>query len=200
MKFKNYIKSEINQREVDPSHDTFDRIQARLENQSEVSSHNSYLKWSIIAAVCIGILVGVSFFMTENKTNKSINNSNLTAVEKVNSTTVDEIKEVIEKESIEIVDVKGVLPDNNSQKKEIIKAKPIVEALEPVTENIIIEAELNEKQIVNNLDTAKVKTNKKINYVDPNMLLYSIENKEALKENNNQKSRVVIIDFNKTNK
>ena len=42
------------------------------------------------------------------------------------------------------------------------------------------------------LDSVKVNKKKK-NFVDPNMLLYSIENKENLKESN--QSRVVSIGF-----
>lgn len=219
MKFKEYIQSEVNQKEVEPSHDAFDRIQARLNNQSEiVVEKSSTKKWYAIAATIVGLAVCTTLFFTQNKTQ----NTEIVSTEVETKNDVISSKESIEDQSkIEIENEVQLVEKSTLKEKEDIKVEPLKsENSEPIIEIAVqstkeIEQEKpkvsnpiptpslangfkqNQTQIATNLDTVKVNSKKKGNYVDPNMLLYSIENKESLKESNNQKSKVAVIDLNK---
>ena len=207
MKFNNYIKTEINQREITPSHDAFDRIQSRLSNQEKSDESFNKFKYLAIVAVVIGLLVSVTFYFNQ------ANNPQTTII-------TQQIKEdrVLPQKESGSSSSKGLAIVNQSvliaQQEKKIATKP-TKYVEPSTnknsinrqvETINIEEKLvrepvieNSKntEVLANLDTLKMKNKRKQNYTDPNMLLYSIENKEALKETNNQKTKVAVIDLNK---
>lgn len=218
MKFKEYIQSEVNQKEIEPSHDAFDRIQARLGNQQEIVLQKSTTKWWAIAATVIGLAVCTTIFFTQNKTqNTEFVSHDLNAVKDTISTneTVEDNSKINSGNEVQLVEksnskadaetkVESLKRDNSESDiqiavqptKEIIQEQPKV--ANPIqVPNLATGLKSNQNQIATNLDTVKVNPKKKGNYVDPNMLLYSIENKESLKESNNQKSKVAVIDLNK---
>ena len=219
MKFKQYIQSEINQKEVEPSHDAWDRIQARMENQSPaVVIEKSSKKWWAIAAAVIGLAICTTvYFSINNETNvpqivnestdSEIKNSADTTLQK--ETTSEILNKIEEFQDTEMVE---------SKSNQTTSPQPLVEEKEQMVSNQNSESNITQEtpqqtiqkpalatglkqtqapiQMATNLDTVKVKK-KKGNYVDPNMLLYSIENKEALKETQKEKTRVAVIDLNK---
>lgn len=216
MKFKEYIQSEINQKEVEPSHDAWDRIQARMQNQPEVVEETSTKKWWAIVAAIIGLAVCTTVFFTNQKTTEvqDITHQN-TGKPNENPSTQNSTIEIEEgaievTEDVKYVDAKSSISNEKNPVKSSTQMANLsnqtfteVEKLEvpKVTVDKIetpsLANGLKQTQLVSNLDTVKVNPKKKGNYVDPNMLLYSIENKESLKESNNQKSRVAVIDLNK---
>lgn len=204
MKFKNHIQSQINQREIEPSHDAFERIQARLVNQEKpkINSKVNYKMWSI-AAVVVGLLISVTiYFNQENKAQtlmvkqqiKTDDNKLERDIE--SSTQLNQTKEeqlVVNNSEVKKSAIKSENSTNKVESSIGISSTKIES--ESVTEPIIE----NPKILITatNLDTLKVTPKKKANYTDPNMLLYSIENKEALKETNNHKTKVAVIDLNR---
>lgn len=220
MKFKEYIQSEINQKEVEPSHDAFDRIQARLGNQQKVVPQESTSKWWAIAATVVGLAVCTTvYFLQDNSSNQSIQ---LTQQENTNQPIIEDDSDVNELEKeINQTELATNSKEQSVPTKSTNSNHPTEEVIEKssteLANNTPIQTEYqevnvsvskiekptlasgfkqNQKQLATNLDTVKV-NKKKGNYVDPNMLLYSIENKDALKETNNQRSRVAVIDLNK---
>lgn len=217
MKFKQYIQSEINQKEVEPSHDAWDRIQARMENQAPaVVIEKSSKKWWAIAAVVIGLAVCTTVYFSMNKdtnvpqivnesTVPEIKNSSETSPQEHSATEI--LNQIEEIDNTEMVESKSN-PTTSPQTMEVEK--------EQMVSNLNSESKITEQpqqqsiqkpalasglkptpqQMATNLDTVKMKKNKG-NYVDPSMLLYSIENKEALKETQKEKTRVAVIDLNK---
>lgn len=217
MKFKHYIQSEINQKEVEPSHDAWGRIQARMENQAPaVVIEKSSKKWWAIAAAVIGLAVCTTvYFSMNNETNVTqivnestipeIKNSSETSPQEHSATEIlNQIEEIDNTEMVESksnptssphpmeVDKEQMVSNQNSEsniteqpQQQSIQKPALATGLKPVPQ-----------QMATNLDTVKVKK-KKGNYVDPSMLLYSIENKEALKETQKEKTRVAVIDLNK---
>ncbi|MBF0597809.1 hypothetical protein [Faecalibacter rhinopitheci] len=217
MKFKQYIQSEINQKEVEPSHDAWDRIQARMENQAPaVVIEKSSKKWWAIAAAVIGLAVCTTvYFSMNNETNvpQIVNESTVPEIKNSSETSPQEhsateiLNQIEEIDNTEMVESKSN-PTTSPQTMEVEK--------EQMVSNLNSESKITEQpqqqsiqkpalasglkptpqQIATNLDTVKMKKNKG-NYVDPSMLLYSIENKEALKETQKEKTRVAVIDLNK---
>lgn len=217
MKFKHYIQSEINQKEVEPSHDAWGRIQARMENQAPaVVIEKSSKKWWAIAAAVIGLAVCTTVYFSMN------NETNVPQI--VNESTVPEIKNSSETSPQEHSATEILNQIDDFQDTEMVESKsnptssphPMKEEKEQMVSNQNSESNITEQpqqqsiqkpalatglkpvpqQMATNLDTVKVKK-KKGNYVDPSMLLYSIENKEALKETQKEKTRVAVIDLNK---
>jgi hypothetical protein len=217
MKFKHYIQSEINQKEVEPSHDAWDRIQARMENQAPaVVIEKSSKKWWAIAAAVIGLAVCTTVYFSMN------NETNVPQI--VNESTVPEIKNSSETSPQEHSATEILNQIDDFQDTEMVESKsnptssphPMKEEKEQMVSNQNSESNITvqpqqqsiqkpalatglkpvPQQMATNLDTVKVKK-KKGNYVDPSMLLYSIENKEALKETQKEKTRVAVIDLNK---
>ncbi|MFV0151879.1 hypothetical protein OBJ97_01370 [Empedobacter falsenii] len=215
-KISNYIKDDLENRELNPSHDAWDRIQARMDVAP--SPQKSNFKWWLSAAVVALFTVSTSIylFMNQSENNneqqefvhhKEQNNPTRTASDsnKINlsetvladNDKVDSSKERIEtpikEENRAIQHGKvQVAVNEESQQVEILlptKKEAVVEKKEE------LKADPEQKKIVVAATSSdSIKTNKKKkNFVDPNMLLYSIENKENLKEQN--QSRVVSVGF-----
>ncbi|MEG0188926.1 MAG: hypothetical protein RR668_09715, partial [Algoriella sp.] len=110
-------------------------------------------------------------------------NDSATKIEQVQPKTE---KQVVQKGKVQI----AVNKEMNQVELSIPKSISVTEKKEIIKENLVPKQSF----VANNsLDSIK-KLKKKKNFVDPNMLLYSIENKENLKESN--QSRVVSIGFN----
>lgn len=204
MKFKSYINSEINQKEVEPSHDSWDRIQARLQSQPTIVEKSNSSKWWFIAAVVIGLLATSTMYFIQ-KNDDTLVEPAFVKEQNIEAKANDEtnLEQPISKNSEE----KEIVSNSTNQQfkstensNENIKVEKLEKTDKPnvsVENKEVVFKEIPEIKIAVNVDTAKINPKKKSNYVDPNMLLYSIENKEALKETNNSKSKVTIIDFNK---
>ncbi|MFV0142799.1 hypothetical protein [Empedobacter falsenii] len=214
-KISNYIKNDLENRELKPSHDAWDRIQARMDVAP--SPQKSNYKWWLSAAVVALFTVTTSVYLFTNQSKNDEPKELVNHQEKSNS-------EKVQSDSNTIHSSESILANNekiDSSKKEVEiqtqeEKKPIqhgkvqvaineesqqVEMAFPTKKEAIVEKKEDlkseaqpKKNIAANTRLDSVKVNKKNkNFVDPNMLLYSIENKENLKESN--QSRVVSIGF-----
>ena len=214
-KISNYIKDDLENRELNPSHDAWDRIQARMDVAP--SPQKSNFKWWLSAAVVALFTVSTSIYLFSNQSkddqpkefvnHQEQNNpqqiqsdsntvhsseSILANNEKIDSSKKEvEIQTQEEKKPIQHGKVQVAINEESQQVEMAFPTKK--EAIVEKKEDLKSEAQPKKNIAANTtLDSVKVNKNKK-NFVDPNMLLYSIENKENLKESN--QSRVVSIGF-----
>ena len=213
-KISNYIKDDLENRELNPSHDAWDRIQARMDVAP--SPQKSNFKWWLSAAVVALFTVSTSIYLFSNQSkddqpkefvnHQEQNNpqqiqsdsntvhsseSILANNEKIDSSKEVEIKPQEDKKPIQHGKVQVAINEESQQVEMAFPTKK--EAIVEKKEDLKSEAQPKKNIAANTtLDSVKVNKKKK-NFVDPNMLLYSIENKENLKESN--QSRVVSIGF-----
>lgn len=214
-KISNYIKDDLENRELNPSHDAWDRIQARMDVAP--SPQKSNFKWWLSAAVVALFTVSSSIYLFSNQSkddqpkefvnHQEQNNpqqiqsdsntvhsseSILANNEKIDSSKKEvEIQTQEEKKPIQHGKVQVAINEESQQVEMAFPKKK--EAIVEKKEDLKSEAQPKKNIAANTtLDSVKVNKKKK-NFVDPNMLLYSIENKENLKESN--QSRVVSIGF-----
>ena len=214
-KISNYIKDDLENRELNPSHDAWDRIQARMDVAP--SPQKSNFKWWLSAAVVALFTVSSSIYLFSNQSkddqpkefvnHQEQNNpqqiqsdsntvhsseSILANNEKIDSSKKEvEIQTQEEKKPIQHGKVQVAINEESQQVEMAFPTKK--EAIVEKKEDLKSEAQPKKNIAANTtLDSVKVNKKKK-NFVDPNMLLYSIENKENLKESN--QSRVVSIGF-----
>lgn len=214
-KISNYIKDDLENRELNPSHDAWDRIQARMDVAP--SPQKSNFKWWLSAAVVALFTVSTSIYLFTNQSkddqpkefvnhqeqnnpqqiqsdSNAIHSSEsiLANNEKIDSSKKEiEIQPQEEKKPIQHGKVQVAINEESQQVEMAFPKKK--EAIVEKKEDLKSEAQPKKNIAANTtLDSVKVNKKKK-NFVDPNMLLYSIENKENLKESN--QSRVVSIGF-----
>lgn len=214
-KISNYIKDDLENRELNPSHDAWDRIQARMDVAP--SPQKSNFKWWLSAAIVALFTVSTSIYLFSNQSkddqpkefvnHQEQNNpqqiqsdsntvhsseSILANNEKIDSSKKEiEIQPQEEKKPIQHGKVQVAINEESQQVEMAFPTKK--EAIVEKKEDLKSEAQPKKNIAANTtLDSVKVNKKKK-NFVDPNMLLYSIENKENLKESN--QSRVVSIGF-----
>ncbi|MFV0218440.1 hypothetical protein OBK23_01950 [Empedobacter falsenii] len=213
-KISNYIKNDLENRELKPSHDAWDRIQARMDVAP--SPQKSNYKWWLSAAVVALFTVTTSVYLFTNQSKNDepkelVNHQEKSNSEKVqsdsntvhssesilaNNEKIDSSKEIEaqpqeEKKPIQHGKVQVAINEESQQVEMAFPTKK--EAVAEKKEELKSEAQPKKNIAANTtLDSVKVNKKKK-NFVDPNMLLYSIENKENLKESN--QSRVVSIGF-----
>ncbi|HBX62224.1 hypothetical protein [Empedobacter sp.] len=214
-KISNYIKDDLENRELNPSHDAWDRIQARMDVAP--SPQKSNFKWWLSAAVVALFTVSTSIYLFTNQSkddqpkefvnHQEQNNpqqiqsdsntvhsseSILANNEKIDSSKKEvEVQTQEEKKPIQHGKVQVAINEESQQVEMAFPTKK--EAIVEKKEDLKSEAQPKKNIAANTtLDSVKVNKKKK-NFVDPNMLLYSIENKENLKESN--QSRVVSIGF-----
>lgn len=215
-KILNYIKDDLENRELNPSHDAWDRIQARMDVAPVQQKSN--LKWWLSAAVVALFTVSTSVYLfmnqteTENESKEFVNKQeqiNPTQIESdsnqvhssetvlANNEKIDsskEVTEITEKEEKKAIQHGKVQVAVNEESQQVEISLPTKrELIAEKKEDLKVEMQ-QKKNLAANTTLDSVKSNKKKkNFVDPNMLLYSIENKENLKESN--QSRVVSIGF-----
>ena len=210
-----HIFNELEQRELNPSHDAWDRIQARMD-VAPIQQSQSNFKWWLSAAVVAIFTVSTSVYLYINQTDANVEAVNQPVQNTVDSS-ISNHDEIVDKHTDELANnekndsatkIEQVQPKTEKQvvqkgkvqiavNKEMNQVELSIPKAASVTDKkeIIKEDLIPKKSFVanNSLDSIK-KLKKKKNFVDPNMLLYSTENKENLKESN--QSRVVSIGFN----
>lgn len=214
----NYIIGELDKRELNPSHDAWDRLQARMDVTVPTQEKPNF-KWWLSAAVVAIFTVSTSVFLfighseEQEMTNKfsknsvehlkdTINLENSTEVENTEHLFANNDKKDSSKQQATVQkheEKQAVMNGNvqvavNKEKQQFELSIPNKnESVSDKKEELKKEAIQKKTMLASNtLDSIK-KSKKKKNFVDPNMLLYSIENKENLKESN--QSRVVSIDI-----
>lgn len=187
---ENQIKEKLNQREIQPSANAWDRLDAMLSVE-EQKPKRSY-KWLSIAAVFVGFtLIGIFMMNKENSTEnvipsnpivlenetEIIENQTTPEIEnylpevKENEAVVHQSTKKIEKPSTEINPKKDYLLDNHSKKEEVIVENQTKESTGKYIngESLLAEIETGEKiEIPNISKKPSVK-------VDANALLSSAE-------------------------
>ena len=213
----NYIKEDLEKRELNPSRDAWDRIQARMDVAPPVQKSN--FKWWLSVAVVAMFMVSASVYLfvnhqketeittdfvknTDQKIIDSVkhntetisdstehilaNNEKVDSSKEVEAVALKEEKQVVQKGKVQVAVNKETQQIELSLPK---KTSPVAEKKEAVVEDLV-----PKRTLVANSGSDSIKNNKKKkNFVDPNMLLYSIENKDNLKESN--QSRVVSVGF-----
>ena len=194
-KISNYIKDDLENRELNPSHDAWDRIQARMDVAP--SPQKSNFKWWLSAAVVALFTVSTSIYLFSNQSkddqpkefvnHQEQNNpqqiqsdsntvhsseSILANNEKIDSSKKEvEIQTQEEKKPIQHGKVQVAINEESQQVEMAFPTKK--EAIVEKKEDLKSEAQ-PKKNIAANTTLDSVKVNKKNkNFVDPNMLLYS---------------------------
>lgn len=221
MKTKNYIenqiKSQLESREIPVSENAWERLGAMMEEDSSEQKSKKPVKklWMPISiaasvAVLIGLIWGWDSLGSEVPANQQMVSVEKKEIEKVVEQPIPNSNELPSEE-------KGKLVENSHPNSPLETIKP---TSKPVREEVLVknseeksvenpvEVQLNENKndkpqielktepvMALNTDSLS-KPKSKPNYVDPEMLLYSIENNQAVQEKNSG-SRLVIIDFNK---
>lgn len=211
--FEKNIKEQLKDRELPVSENAWEKLSEMMDKdlvsqkgmgESSFSKRKLWIPVSIAASVLL--VFGLIFMNQKNEEDFQPINPVEIAVEKP-----VEFKELpVEIEDIQFKIEEKEFQNSNSStsiaKKTIVPEKVIenhnsIENQIPQKEEIKIEQKVNPEVIESNIElvnnsSTKEKPDVKANYVDPEMLLYSIEHNQAVKQSNSD-SRMVIIDFNK---
>ena len=223
---ENQIKSQLENREIPTSENAWERLEAMMEEDLIVKkdpkpSRKLWLPISIAASVAV--LIGLYFgwnnlnsdpikeqntaLMENEKWEEKIEpvriesnpSGQMESVEKIelveNTNSENPIEKTAEKPEYkpepksEWVKVDAQKTEMNFKKEET----PFLPEIEKINQP---QNELKPEPVIALHTDSVSKPKSKPNYVDPEMLLYSIENNQAVQEKN-KGSRMVIIDFNK---
>lgn len=214
------IKTQLDERKLNPSENSWDKLSQMLDEEKPQAKTIRFPKWWTIA-IAASVVVCISIFVVNAFEQKNENPVQIADTKKIPSEISSEKNEIISEEKIqtESVQINENLNSNEMQmvksdfKSETkIKSKQNSEIIQTPTiqekpsEVDLIQQELKlpqpkkqEEIAVNQEQETKSKpeTKKKTNYTNPDMLLYSVENNQAISEKNKDNSRLVIIDFNK---
>lgn len=217
------IQSQLENREIPVSENAWEHLSQMMEEKAEVSSETPKSKFlrnlriplSIAASVVllIGIYFGKELFPSEIEKQNTIVSTGNTEVQNENEP--DEIpssettfvqKDNETKSQIEELIIPSKRKVEQKTKPEMVSNSYLESPLQEIEINLPVkeksnanpnlEKEMETKSIIALHSDSIPKTKQKTNYVDPEMLLYSIENNQAVQEKNSG-SRMVIIDFNK---
>lgn len=216
------IKEQIERRKLEVSDNAWDKLTQMMDEkpssekgrggESSFAKRKLWIPVSVAASILFFFTI---YLLNSNENEESIHPANQNTEIVTNQTTVEELNENTTSETMEIVETKKEVfihqkTELNTEKtnsKEILvkseerKVSPKPVELSPILEQIIENTMENPKMKEQKTELAlqpklDSESNQKKNYVDPEMLLYSIENNQAVKQNNSD-SRMVIIDFNK---
>ena len=216
---ENQIKSQLESREVPVSENAWERLEAMLEENGGKKSPKSTRKQRVWVGLAASVAILIGIVMGWNALNTEIpNDQNWVGTER--KLPEIEMKQAnIESNPIETKVQIELAENKNSESDKAIsnsdnqpKSEAVLVKTEKVKSNdlqVETELEFEEKiikdepklelkpEMVMALKTDSIsKPKSKPNYVDPEMLLYSIENNQAVQEKN-KGSKLVIIDFNK---
>lgn len=201
------IKEQLESRKVNVSENAWDKLtqlmDAEISTEKELRKNSS--KWifgiPISVAASVLILFGIYLFNQDQKAEIIV--PTLQKTERV-TTPIPNIEVTQSPEPMQMSETEKeiiVFNKSNSIKKIEKEVQPKQEestiVLEPKPENKQETPTPTEQNIEWVVQSERdVKSTEKSKYVDPDMLLYSIENNQAVKQTNSD-SRLVIIDFNK---
>ncbi|WP_188360522.1 hypothetical protein [Flavobacterium orientale] len=186
------IKEKLSQREIQPSANAWDRLDAMLSVEEQKPKRN--YKWLSIAAVFVGFTVIGIFMMNKENSNENVIPSNPVVLENEMETIKNEIR--IDSENV-FSEVEKTAVVNNQTTKKIIESKTeinpkkdIILDVQPIKENPIVENKIIEKSTNSYINPesllAEITSGEKVKLkelplkpqvkVDANMLLNSAEN------------------------
>lgn len=177
------IKEKLNQREIQPSANAWDRLDAMLSVEEQKPKRN--YKWLSIAAVFVGFtLIGI-FMMNKENSVENVIPSNSVVLENEMETIKNEIR--IDSENV-FTEVEKAAVINNQSTKKI--EKPSTE-INPKKDFLLDNYSKNEEAVIEN--QPKESTAK---YTNAESLLAEIENGEKIEIPNVSKKPSVKVDAN----
>lgn len=206
-KLEKQIKDQLKNREIQASDNAWERLDAMMDEQPK--SKSIRLNWKPIGMAASFLLIAAGlWFAFQNQDAEEVvipilvqQNPEIQEVEETQLTEeIQEVKEEVVVQSVQKENAeKQPILTTHSQSTEIatIDTSQIEQEIKPRPKDRQIlpidRIEIPMAGLVENSDEKE----KKESYVDPEMLLYSIENNQSIKSNNQDKTRVVIVDFNK---
>ena len=159
-KLENQIKEKLNSREIQPSAQAWDRLDAML-SVAENKKPKSKINWLAIAAVFVGFTILGTIFINKNKEITTVNDNVVLETPKVNvQKNVDAVKPIIKTETV-LANNQIVVQKTNNSKTKILNLKSKTEGVSIIKNNqnqiaSISQSEMpsiqNQKIIENNID------------------------------------------------
>lgn len=212
-----HIKLQLGERNLTPSENSWNKLSQMLDEEKPQGKSIKFPKWWTLA-IAASVIVCISVFVMNPFEQTNENPVQIADTKKVSdeiSTEKNEIiSEEIQPENIQtnenLISTKTELVQSDSKPE--IKSKQNSEIIEKATvqekthEVNLIQQELKLPEVKKQEEIAvvtepekqsKPEAKKKTNYTNPDMLLYSVENNQAISETTSDNTRLVIIDFNK---
>lgn len=202
--FEKNIKNQLQNREINVSENAWERLNEMMkdEQSTEKKKYKLWIPMSIAAS--LAIIFGTFWWM---------NQSNQQIPEKILQPNIVQISN--DEISNDSVEKSIVRTDKNKITEEIATTEFEIQnnkvEIEPITEKIVANQEVSVETNMELNDSMTFQENpsewaqvdvseeKEVEkkYVNPEMLLYSIENNQVIQEVQTNRSRMVIVDFNK---
>ncbi|MBS1571155.1 MAG: hypothetical protein JST62_01995 [Bacteroidetes bacterium] len=201
-KFEIEIKNKLENRTLQPTDTSWDKIQDLMRTQK--NNTNKGLKISFWIAATFLLIGGLLFvFNIQNSTQhpKTIAKKHdklkieiaKNEITKLPLSTVDNAKPIVENRLVQVSHLP--IKDNKNQN---LKSKDSFKSIKPIEKSDILVSNTNTIPVANTpVEPVKTVVKPK-NFVDSEMLLYSVENKQTIPKIQAQ-PKMVIIDFNKLN-
>lgn len=205
---ENNIKNQLENREILVSENAWEKLRDMMDEKPVERKIKPWFWIGVAAsvAVIIGLFFGLNYLDPESEA--QIGNPTQIVIQKTNQP-VEVISNEIEiaQNEVEIeIQPHEIQYANHLKQTEILKSSKKEIWVDNSNENQVVEeiikeytepkVELKEEPVMAlNTDSISKPTNK-TNYVDPEMLLYSVENNQAVQQKNSG-SRMVLINFNK---
>lgn len=203
--FEKNIKNQLNNREIDVSENAWERLNEMMKDDQSTEKKKFKLWIPMSIAASLALIFGTFWWMNQSDQQipEQIYQPNIVQISN------DEISNDSIEKSIDAID-KPKISQKIASTTEFEIQKNEVE-IEPITEEIVAnqevsvetKMELNDSMTFQEnpsewaqVDVSEEKEVEK-KYVNPEMLLYSIENNQVIQEVQTNRSRMVIVDFNK---
>lgn len=203
--FEKNIKNQLNNREIDVSENAWERLNEMMKDDQSTEKKKFKLWIPMSIAASLALIFGTFWWMNQSDQQipEQIYQPNIVQISN------DEISNDSIEKSIDATD-KPKISQKIASTTEFEIQKNEVE-IEPITEEIVAnqevsvetKMELNDSMTFQEnpsewaqVDVSEEKEVEK-KYVNPEMLLYSIENNQVIQEVQTNRSRMVIVDFNK---
>ncbi|PUB33828.1 hypothetical protein C8J95_103431 [Elizabethkingia sp. YR214] len=184
-KLDNYIKNQLEEREITPSRNLWADIRLDLEEAPKKRKNNTVIWLAAASVILLCSIAGILIFKNDKQ------NSTPIIAKQTQPVDSSEPKEIsIPETSIKTDSVlRTESPVKNLAQQQIPPAKiqktpkqePLPKTLITRTEKIDTDIPAPQNQLVKTDDT-KEQTAKKKKYVDPKILLFSVENREAIEK------------------
>lgn len=199
------IKNQLGQKKIQPSLAAWGKLEKMLdqEKHAENKTNKTWIPWSVAASVVMILTVVLVF---NNKPKSSVQQEIQPVVvnhETVNTEISDSQNSITRNQEVN-EEAKTIITQNISNNETVVEAieQPRNRVTEIVAENELIESDKTENNEIQQeiligyqKDSVKI-IKKRPDFVDPEMLLYSVEHNQSIQKQESN-SKLVIIDFNK---
>lgn len=199
------IKNQLSQKKIQPSLAAWGKLEKMLdqEKHAENKTKKTWMPWSVVASVVMILTVVLVF---NNKPKSSVQQEIQPVVvnhETVNTEISDSQNSITRNQEVN-EEAKTIITQNIANNETVVEAieQPRNRVTEIVAENELIESDKTENNEIQQeiligyqKDSVKI-IKKRPDFVDPEMLLYSVEHNQSIQKQESN-SKLVIIDFNK---